>query len=727
MQDFMQDNGTVEAESSYAERYMNETSGGVQAGPRRRSPAPKIAVSIPYGEESGGLISQFRKLFGKKDPSAEEEDTDIDEAPRWEENPAYEQEGEEFENPLYDEDEAREERDRREPLASVRNGDKKIAAGHDRARELSEEVINNEQRHFGKIRIKDGQFASVRSSVKALNSKLDQPYPKTDTKKQNDDMKGILDQYLATIGTLRDYITHIQAKKGARSPSGRARLDLVSQLLGLLEQDHHMFGTCAEQLSRGVNAGINSWDDILRNARATDLRADGASFQVVGAGSSRIIKRTVGNNDEYIKAEEKTVTQEGYAEELITMFGNTSPEGKKLIRECMEYFEKNPLQGDDGPLAPKACMERYLRTYYGNDSNVFLCGMPPKKKDQSDADYRQTQLAYVMPTLKAGDPDAPEMRGLWDFIASDEDRALCFADAMSFVKKKNMEQSTSEGAMIKAGSTISDRNESSSILAERMGLENLVAKSQSILMENASGDVVRANVMAGAKGKSIVDWEDEATALEKADKEARAKEKTDRPPLQILLTYTPHALMKLNELLILDMISGQVDRNRGNFMVEVEQNPPGEDGKAMWYITSVMGIDNDMAFGTLLYDMFAKDGRYMTIRGFTDKFTGRTPDGKWGETQQQTVFYISRSTYEHIMGYTPEMASMDQRHLRSKEEIEALKNRLLGVKKQLKEMVDGGLITLAENATQEQEGYNKTKSDLKHLYVGMYIDKEKIR
>ncbi|MBR3524534.1 MAG: hypothetical protein IKO11_01690 [Lachnospiraceae bacterium] len=97
------------------------------------------------------------------------------------------------------------------------------------------------------------------------------------------------------------------------------------------------------------------------------------------------------------------------------------------------------------------------------------------------------------------------------------------------------------------------------------------------------------------------------------------------------------------------------------------------------------------------------------------------------EKDEQDAYYMSKAAYERIMNYQPEMAALDQRHLRSAEEIKALQSRLEGIKKELQYMVDKELLILAENEAQMREGYQKTMENIPAWFQSTYYDKKLVR
>ena len=136
---------------------------------------------------------------------------------------------------------------------------------------------------------------------------------------------------------------------------------------------------------------------------------------------------------------------------------------------------------------------------------------------------------------------------------------------------------------IAAGAEIPTRNVATYRLAARLGMADVVAKAET--MDLRVGDKSMSGVfMQTAEGEDLSRL-DELSAMRDIFQSGEALAGG---------MDTARAKRQLCDLQILDYLCGNTDRHEKNF---IYQTSVGEDGKTR--ITGVVGIDNDMSFGTL--------------------------------------------------------------------------------------------------------------------------------
>lgn len=713
--------GFQKKSDSFTSRYISGDSRTFKDAPTTDSGAPIPTVSIPYGEESGGLISSIKKLLGKGNSDTE-----------WTSGPANSDSNSgKFVNPFFDEDKAHEAT--APAITPVKTEEQKIADGHKHARELSEAVINN-KRKFGLITIKDGMFADVKTDIAGLNKLLDSPYPADEGKRQKQ-LFAILSQYDKAIGTMQGYITHIHEKNGGQSSSGKARLELVEQLLAQSIQDRNYFTACVQEVESNSSIVISSWDDMLANARVIDLTAGDAQLTNIGGGASLLTKRTTSDGkSEFIKPEERTITRKTTGADMLQIVTRLSPAANQVISELKAHL----LQDPTSEVHSMESVNEKIIGFFGTILTGFLYGRRNKRDTESQETYEAAMEQEIRNSLAEYSSRYPQYASIYQYFATDSEHMKKLLLISDVIEKKNNESRVAfDNSTIARGSIMSDRNVSTSIMADRLGLSDIVARSRTVLIKTATGEVMKANAMEEARGQKMKDVTDEIEILEKAG--IKTEDESQTRPLKISLIYSPDALIKMSDLLVFDIICGQTDRHYENFFVTVTKNPPDENGEATWIVTDVHAIDNDMSFGALPYEEIQRWGGSSHMKSLrkTEHVPRRDEKGEgvkdedgnfiWEDKTTKSISCMSRKTYDRIMNYSESMAFLDQRHIRNESEMHALTDRLRGVKEELTEMVQSGEIMLVgDDEAEKQTAYEKAKSEIQGD-VGYYFKKQYFR
>ena len=128
-------------------------------------------------------------------------------------------------------------------------------------------------------------------------------------------------------------------------------------------------------------------------------------------------------------------------------------------------------------------------------------------------------------------------------------------------------------AGIQPGRVLSSRNIATSRLAGLLGVSGLVTDSAAVTLSSRQTQEEKGVVTVQAKGKQFNELRDD----------------------HLPLVASPKLLKELINLQILDTLCGQLDRNLSNLFFQYEDR----DGKRV--LTSVTGIDSDMAFGVVNY------------------------------------------------------------------------------------------------------------------------------
>ncbi len=568
-------------------------------------------------------------------------------------------------------------------------------AVHDDLEDNMAELIVSKKGLLG-LRKDSSQMEAMRDGLIGLIDIFYQKMPR-DAVSLDRGVGEVLERYQRAIQGTETYIEYIEGKKKG-AYFGKKRINLARAVQKQLVTERRLFSASARSLIENSDETESfRWRDALRETRGTKINLHGNNVEIIGAGASRIYKVTDDNGKEtYIKPEERVAKGMKDHQAMVSMFRNTSPEAAAFLNEIEDLVISNAQEDDDTQATTESGEKELVVNALSNiaiqDLGSFSFTIDPKdskgnprSKDDMEAERFAKTVGKVRGFLK-GDRFGEI---IWNAFEGNFEKQRMLCDLATFLIKKVTEASSAVGtAEIAGGSTISDRNVSSYRLAKRLGQADLIAKSETMVIEDDFGRTVRANAMEGVSG------------MEFAQANKYAKEVNKK------LTFTPESLEKYNQLCIMDMISGQADRHQSNFMVTTH-----EDDEFV-YIDSLKGIDNDAAFGTLDMSMI-EAGRMEKL----DAIYATYAKG-WGKEEVQTIKYISEDFYNSIMEYDDATVEYDQMDLRTKQEIEALKARLARVKQTLKILFNAGMLKLTKNDEDRRAAYGETRDYFGSLAAG---------
>lgn len=192
------------------------------------------------------------------------------------------------------------------------------------------------------------------------------------------------------------------------------------------------------------------------------------------------------------------------------------------------------------------------------------------------------------------------------------------------------------------------RNVATSRFAALLGLDYLVAKSESVeVYDEATNQIIRGNLMEKADGIEAKKF---------------LPEFKKNHSVGTSMFATAKAQKDLVNLQVLDVLCGQMDRHDGNFMIQVE----GGDT-----ITGIKGIDNDASFGNNV-DVVLMD------RNGKERHDRRVYDIENGK---MALPYMDKNLAERILVLEPDVIRFALKGLISDREIESAIIRLNMMKK----------------------------------------------
>ncbi len=505
--------------------------------------------------------------------------------------------------------------------------DSALATAHI-AVEQTKRQLRGMKRKFALTTLSDpDELKNVKIAIDLLKNAMKETIP------QDDDsfklgLGNVVQAYQSLIESCKSYEAFLNSRKILFRQDKLMR-EMIQQIVQQSIAEQTAFLTVVGQdYYSGIRYAGKDWTDVLYAVRA--IRLDEADLKSAGANTSEL--RRIDNPDKtvsFVKMEEKTISRvsnqdESVTIEVLNMFAEIGDaKRQKFIEDILKNKESFDHIND--------LVQSMIRRFSGPT--------PDTKKDFVDF-----------------------FKGLYKDSAGEVMGDL-FESFLGFAFRKFMERSVSlMPGLIDPGSVISDRNVSTTRVAERLGVGDLVAKSRTVLVKRKDGRFAKANSMEGVTGTNVMNIN-----------ELNDKLKSDWKSYKV--RFAGKAIRQLLDLQILDLICGQVDRNWGNIMATCQLISELSE----CVIEEIKGIDNDLSFGQL--DKEVVHRRAGTIIG---KTLGLYED----DTNRVSVPFISRSFYERIMSKgMRKILEIDQLDLRTDDEIAYLQYRFDEVRDKIEYMV----------------------------------------
>lgn len=305
-----------------------------------------------------------------------------------------------------------------------------------------------------------------------------------------------------------------------------------------------------------------SYGELLHEVRCYKFENRGNS---AGGINVRGVKKRGGKK--YYFAEEENPVYERVEDALKR---DTSSAGKRVYSAYLSTMEKVPVKFRD--FFRIASGELILRLF------ARACYLVDEKKHNRAMDITADRLRAFD---KSGIPhltmfeNSPFFQLFYNGKGKMNDSVLKKFVSGSFAAFGNLATMyTLPG--INSLSTPARRHVATTKLAKKLGIEGVIAHSESAMAINAKGELVKGNLM------------EEAGKISLYDLIYKTNEK------KIKVAYTAEAVRQLFMLQVFDLICGQIDRHAGNIMVDFKKDMHGTI-----HITGVKGIDNDASFGNL--------------------------------------------------------------------------------------------------------------------------------
>ncbi len=378
------------------------------------------------------------------------------------------------------------------------------------------------------------------------------------------------------------------------------------------------------------------WVNVLAEARTRrmDLRKkENCRIEYTGGNMSSVIRVTTQAGEvAYIKENVKNVPAGQHVEDYIRRF------------EQSELFRKMESDG----IASETAQD-YIRQFNDcleHSPTLQAMFLDNEDFDAEDFQAKENQRAFLDTLLKSDSNLTAEFRS-FVLYHSELAEELVGSFGEFFYKHYNARGFALDIVEMDEGSSITNRNVASCRLAELLGISELVPSSQKVHYIDEDGTERDGILMAEAKGKNVAAVNEEMRRKQYGEREEQ-------------IQVDDAVYLQLNSLQIFDVIAGQVDRHKGNILLE-------QEGR---HIVKARGIDNDMSFGKLTYEDILRHGKVkeLPIKSLENEHGPR-------------LSVIDQKVMDSVLALTDEMTEYVFADLLTDAEMKGLLDRLHGVQK----------------------------------------------
>jgi hypothetical protein len=503
----------------------------------------------------------------------------------------------------------------------------------------------------------------ILDGLRNLDTLLDAPF-------NINDEKPIQDCFHSIIVACEHYLEN----RNPWTREGKARKQMIQDFYEQVKFESIGFAGIVDNMRRGAfgAAAPNTWIEVLSQVR-TQTFADGQPGVRItegGAATSKLYIVEKNGVKRYFKQNEQ-LPPESYDE-------NLEEEKARLRRENDLYQASAHTQAEKAAYSDRvnrrlrglSLIRKYLFRECRDDENTvfsFLCHHADKNdllQEMVNRFSRHHEFAtFIDPLVQERDRLIGELNQIKaDYTAATDAAARQTQKDLYDAKYKEYKDCDLEylhsaviqikkdmlahaiavhDAKVAPSSELSKRNVATSRMARLLGLDGMIVSSQMAEVE-INGNRMRGIIMDEAPGKPAPDI-DEA----------------HRRPVM----YSSNAFRQLLNLQVFDIICGQVDRHMGNYVCQEDASQRTHIG-----LTSIIGIDNDMSFGTLTYKDISERGTQGLNRMRNIEIDGNL-----------YAPFIDYDLYERLRNITEEQINYEMCDILSKEERKALFDRIKGV------------------------------------------------
>ncbi|MCR4749057.1 MAG: hypothetical protein K5877_04535 [Lachnospiraceae bacterium] len=495
---------------------------------------------------------------------------------------------------------------------------------------------------------------------------------------------------LENLGIESDRVTGVQILKELRTPVYR---DEEGTSITMEEKESRL--TCViekENIKRSFRRSgddTDNWDNVIK-VQTNNLMTDMEHAQ---KNNDEEMKKRCTTKMKLLKALQNTIkstyglgrraSEKIMAEkDVYEMLGKLIDNGREqkiigtmaLAGALQEYKSATDrikdieieIESAENDYKPK---KEYLDLLEGNYA-------PFKKAEKYDKDYEKRIKDQLKRTNEAKESLERKQKKLVDYLSEYNNKSKetelpfileTLASIHSYLSSMKQNDKAKNLAKIGKNEDLAKRNVAASRLAEILGMENVISKSEFARVE-VDGENMQGVLQEEVKGENL-------NAMKNIDDDDTVYR--NKPGLK---EFTKRKLLlNLTSIQIFDLICGQVDRSIDSYRVRIPEIDTSVRGVTDAELeVGITGVNNEYSFGELTY----KD-----IQETKDKGHGSLQnimvDGQW------TIPAIDSALAERIMQLEPEMLDHKMLDLLTIEERKCLIDRFSAVKKMISDRWNG--------------------------------------
>ena len=396
-------------------------------------------------------------------------------------------------------------------------------------------------------------------SMENLVRETDRLYKETDhsypamTEESFDHLTALYQDVLNVSG---EYKKVLSGLTGADQKTGSSMTTIMDSVDTVLGKD-------LMTLSSAKEKGLTTLPEIVERARAKVVDISGQTIETSGANMSSRLKITVpgkdGSNDttgyftesfstdyekEFQELLSRAVAKNPDIDKLYKIMQEENRYGETRFDELLGRIESTRIFAVEGDVYQKNSKSPEIYTSVDHALDEFL----PISEKEREALLRGTGLVQ-------------------DFVR--------FAQETSSLKNK---YDLLETAEITKNENIACRNSAMSTVADLLGMGNLIARSESMILTDKD-KTYEGTFMEQAKGTDMM--------------RCRLGDPLLHPESELEIEDT-NVKKQIADLQILDYICGNADRHGGNMLYQIDSTDPEH-----LRLSGIQGIDNDCSFGTI--------------------------------------------------------------------------------------------------------------------------------